>query len=103
VLVCEESYWDIGIARGDTSSCTCTNHEKWGGYREGKPDVPDECTKVGRETRNIKSQDFKDFLDQHDISKKGWNKVMEKYRTPSGDIIKRHWWEGPGGRSFHHL
>lgn len=104
VLVCEQQT-TCGWA-GDISltACTCTDHDRWGGYREGKPEVPEGSTKVGeRVQRKVKSQDFKDFLDKHDIKRGGWNKVMEKYRTPDGRIIKKHWWEGPGGRSFHHL
>ena len=103
ILVCEKNsvqgWWGSVTATG----CTCTDDENWGGYREGKPDIPEGSKPIDRVARKIKSDNFKRFLDRHDISKKGWKKIMEKYKTPRGKIIKRHWWEGPGGRKFYHL
>ncbi len=104
ILVCEKNSAQGWWGSATATFCTCNNDDTWGGYREGRPDVP-KGSKLNepRVTRDIKSDDFKRFLEKHDISRKGWKKIMEKYRTPSGKIIKRHWWEGPGGRKFYHL
>ena len=98
ILVCEtvENPWQI------KTNCSCTDDKRWGGYREGRPGIPDGSKRLRRDVRKIKSDDFKKFLDNHDISKKQWKKVMETYETPNGKIVERHYWEGPGGRSFYH-
>ncbi len=78
---------------------------KDGGIREGKPDVPEGSKQVGETvTRRTNSPAFRDYLNRHNISKKGWQYKMQKYRTPDGRMIKRHWWQQKKtGLRFHHL
>jgi len=64
-------------------------------YQKGKKEVPtgSECTR--RDTRNVKSEDFKDFIRSQGKSFKSneWKKVMETWRTPDGRNVEVHYWK----------
>lgn len=64
-------------------------------YQRGKKEVPagSECTR--RDTRNVKSEDFKDFIRSQGKSFKSneWKKVMETWKTPDGRNIEVHYWK----------
>jgi len=113
-------YNDILMAGGDDDGSTCPipnesttgmpgpdddEDPRDGGIREGRPHVPREYRQVGETvTRRMNSPAFRDYLRRRNISTKGWQYKMEKYRTPDGRIIKRHWWQQrKTGLRFYHL
>jgi hypothetical protein len=72
-----------------------------GYYRSGRPDKV-EGTLVRSDRRKVNSPQFLDFLESQGISRKGWQKVMETWRTPGGAEVERHYWTN-GNQSFYHL
>jgi hypothetical protein len=73
-----------------------------GGLVRGRPEVPPGSQRLRRDVRKPNSEEFKRFLESQGISRKGWHYVMETWRTPSGQTIERHFWEGPSGLAYWH-
>ncbi len=63
-------------------------------YKNGKKKVPKGSVRIRRDVRNVKSEDFKDFIRSQGKSFKNseWKKVMETWETPEGDTIEVHYW-----------
>ncbi len=61
-------------------------------YKEGLEDVPDDWNEIEVEEAPIKSDAFKEYLNNQGKSTKGWKKVMEKWASPDGTIYQRHYW-----------
>jgi hypothetical protein len=71
------------------------------GLIEGRPPTPERGEMLDRRVRRINSQDFLDFLERSGISRKGWHKIMETWRTPNGSV-ERHYWANDTGRAFYY-
>jgi hypothetical protein len=78
--------------------------KRYGGLVEGKPSVPEGSVRISRESQRVKSIEFRDFLKEQGISQRGWKYRMEEWKTPEGEVIKRHYWyQKKTGMSFYHL
>lgn len=84
------------------------DHNKINGLVEGRPPVPPGSKRLERVRRKVRSEEFKEFLatrgEELDLPKGGWAYVMEKWKTPEGRVIKRHYWGHKGtDKAFYHL
>ena len=72
-------------------------------YKEGRPEGgnPREDKLLRKETANIKSYAFKEFLEEKGETPSKWRKVMETWETLDGDIYERHYWTN-GTNSYYH-
>jgi len=72
-------------------------------YKKGRPEGgnPTEDTLVRKDTTDVKSQDFKEFLEKNGETPSKWKKVMETWETPDGDLYERHYWTN-GSSSYYH-
>ena len=91
---------------GDTDGVLVHNMCKNGGLVEGKPDIPKDATKIRSDKRNVKSQEFKDFIRStgQNFRSSEWNYIMETWVTSTGRYIERHYWYNRfTGKSYYHL
>ena len=72
-------------------------------YKKGRPEGgnPREDTLLRKDTKDIKSEDFKEFLEGKGETPSKWKKVMETWETPEGDTYERHYWTN-GTSSYYH-
>lgn len=72
-------------------------------YKKGRPEGgnPKEDTLIRKDTADVKSEDFKEFLERKGETPSKWKKVMETWETPDGDIYERHYWTN-GTDSYYH-
>jgi len=72
-------------------------------YKKGRPEGgnPTEDTLVRKDTADVKSQDFNEFLEKNGETPSKWKKVMETWETPDGDLYERHYWTN-GSSSYYH-
>ncbi len=72
-------------------------------YKKGRPDGgnPREDTLLRKDTAKVKSEDFKDFLENKGENPGKWRKVMETWETPEGEVYERHYWKN-GTDSYYH-
>ncbi|MCP4161043.1 MAG: hypothetical protein GY760_13295, partial [Deltaproteobacteria bacterium] len=81
-------------------------NDKYDGYKEGLPPVPEGSKKDPENStppKKVKSGDIKDFLESKNISIKNLRYHMEKWRAPDGTLHKKHYWKNSKGRTFYHL
>jgi RHS repeat-associated protein len=77
-----------------------------GGLRKGKPDVPEGSTKIRKDSANVKSNEFKDFIrDQgKNFKSNEWKYQMETWKTEDGITVERHYWQNTKtGECYYHL
>ena len=72
-------------------------------YKKGRPEGgnPSEDTLLRKNKADIKSEDFKEFLEDKGQTPSKWKKVMETWETPDGDVYERHYWTN-GTDSYYH-
>jgi len=72
-------------------------------YKKGRPEGgnPREDTPVRKDSVEIKSEDFKEFLERNGETPSKWKKVMETWKTPEGEFYERHYWTN-GSSSYYH-
>ena len=78
---------------------------KKNGLVEGKPEIPKGATKIRSDTRNVKSQEFKDFIRStgQPFRSSEWKYKMETWETAAGKRIERHYWYNRfTGNSYYH-
>ena len=81
-------------------------HNSCGALLKGKPSVPKGSTLLRVDIRNVKSQEFKDFirLQGKTFRSSEWKYKMETWITESGKEIERHYWYNKyTGESYFHL
>ena len=73
-------------------------------YQQGKPNKPNDAKLIRRDIRNVKSQQFKDFIRNKNraFKQSEWKKVMETWQTKSGRLVERHYWRNISGESWYH-
>ena len=88
----------------DPSGYSCENSGEIAGdgyYKKGLKDVPMDWIEVeAAESYKIKSQAFKDFLQDAGYNPKNWRKIVEKWASPDGTIYQRHYWTN--GKDYYH-
>lgn len=84
------------------------DQKKINGLVKGKPPVPPGSIQIRRKKSKVTSLEFSEFLakrgEELGLPKGGWRYVMEKWETPDGKIVKRHyWWHKKTNKAFYHL
>ena len=75
------------------------------GIKRGSPTVPDGAECVRSDTRNVKSEFFRDFIRAQGRSFRNseWKYKMETWYLPDGTIVERHYWHNSkSGESYYH-
>ena len=70
----------------------------------GKPDVPDDCTRVRNDVVGVKSPFFIEFVIATFGSYRAneWKKHMETWEDDDGNRYECHYWQGPNGVTYYH-
>ena len=57
--------------------------------------------KLRKDKADIKSEDFKEFLENKGQTPSEWKKVMETWETADEDIYERHYWTNETDSYYH--
>lgn len=92
-----------GVSRLNMSS---SGGDVGGGLVKGKPDVPQGAKMLRRDTANVKSTEFKDFIRNQgkNFRSNEWKYKMETWQLKDGTKMERHYWQNiKTGESYYHL
>ena len=82
------------------SSKESTNEQEY--YHKGLKEIPDDWIEVeAPESLKIKSESFKNFLQEKGYNPRNWRKVVEKWADLNGNIYQRNYWTN-GSEYFYH-
>jgi len=71
------------------------------GLVEGRPEVESGSKKIRSDTGKVKSEDFKDFLEEQGETPSKWRYKMETWIREDGSTYERHYWTD-GTNSYYH-
>ena len=75
--------------------------EDLGGLVKGRPKVEPGSKKVRDDKANVKSDEFKDFLEDQGENPSKWKYKMETWKREDGSTYERHYWTN-GQDSYYH-